>query len=394
MRRLLAVATGGAAALVAGLLPLTTSTAASAADPIACQRPAPDNRVSTTIHCYTPEPDPRVLRARPADRRHHGRRRPDDRAGRLLRQPDRRRGRRVLRPDLRRARRPTSRRSSRSASPATRTPTGNGQRHVRADGGRRLGRRGEPRRPVGLRHRAEGAHRAARHAPAETQGVQGLPNLMKAIDWADRDVPGRHGVLDVVRYQRGGVRRLVGAATQFAKFDQTFQRGLAKHDTFFASSGDDGSLGVEPGAPPDRDGRPPVGQLPEHLPLRHLGRRHPGAVRLDLEPDVRTSRSTPTAAATRPTGRGPRRQQRGRLERDLGTDRHRRRPVHRLRATRHTRQRRRRRRQPPRRARPGLERCGQRRRAGVAHLLPGDLPAARVGRLRRYVGRRRRRWRR
>src|SRR6478735_7288257 len=24
------------------------------ADPVACQRPAPDNRVSTTIHCYTP----------------------------------------------------------------------------------------------------------------------------------------------------------------------------------------------------------------------------------------------------------------------------------------------------------------------------------------------------
>jgi hypothetical protein len=28
--------------------------AAAAADPVACQRPAPDNRVSTTIHCYTP----------------------------------------------------------------------------------------------------------------------------------------------------------------------------------------------------------------------------------------------------------------------------------------------------------------------------------------------------
>ena len=28
--------------------------AAATASPVACQRPAPDNRVSTTIHCYTP----------------------------------------------------------------------------------------------------------------------------------------------------------------------------------------------------------------------------------------------------------------------------------------------------------------------------------------------------
>jgi subtilase family serine protease len=28
--------------------------AGTTADPVACQRPAPDNRVSTTLHCYTP----------------------------------------------------------------------------------------------------------------------------------------------------------------------------------------------------------------------------------------------------------------------------------------------------------------------------------------------------
>jgi subtilase family serine protease len=33
------------------------------------------------------------------------------------------------------------------------------------------------------------------------------------------------------------------AATQTAKFDQVFQQGLAKHDNFFAASGDYGSLG-------------------------------------------------------------------------------------------------------------------------------------------------------
>jgi subtilase family serine protease len=34
------------------------------------------------------------------------------------------------------------------------------------------------------------------------------------------------------------------AQGQFAKFDATFQRGLAKKDTFFSSSGDTGSIGV------------------------------------------------------------------------------------------------------------------------------------------------------
>ena len=34
------------------------------------------------------------------------------------------------------------------------------------------------------------------------------------------------------------------AAQQFAKFDQTFKKGLAKGDTFLASSGDNGSVGV------------------------------------------------------------------------------------------------------------------------------------------------------
>ena len=80
--------------------------------------------------------------------------------------------------------------------------------------------------------------------PAETQGVQGLPNLMKAIDAA------------IVRYPKGTVFSMsfgtdesafgssAAAKAQFAKFDATFQRGLANGDTFFASSGDNGSVGV------------------------------------------------------------------------------------------------------------------------------------------------------
>ncbi len=79
--------------------------------------------------------------------------------------------------------------------------------------------------------------------PAETQGVQGLPNMMKAIDWA------------IDRYPAGTVFSMSfgtseeafagsSASTQFARFDETFKHGLAKGDTFFSSSGDDGSLGV------------------------------------------------------------------------------------------------------------------------------------------------------
>jgi subtilase family serine protease len=79
--------------------------------------------------------------------------------------------------------------------------------------------------------------------PAETQGVQGLPNLMKAIDWA------------IEKYDAGTVFSMsfgtseeafaspAAARSAFDRFDQTFKRGQAKHDTFFASAGDDGSLG-------------------------------------------------------------------------------------------------------------------------------------------------------
>lgn len=78
---------------------------------------------------------------------------------------------------------------------------------------------------------------------AETQGVQGLPNLMKAIDWA------------IAKYPAGTVFSMsfgtdesafphASAAQAFATFDKTFQRGQAKGDTFFASSGDNGSIGV------------------------------------------------------------------------------------------------------------------------------------------------------
>jgi subtilase family serine protease len=79
--------------------------------------------------------------------------------------------------------------------------------------------------------------------PAETQGVQGLPNLMKAIDSA------------ITRYPTGTMFSMsfgtdeqafgfpAAAKAQFTKFDATFQRGIARKDTFFSSSGDTGSVG-------------------------------------------------------------------------------------------------------------------------------------------------------
>src|SRR5689334_12228559 len=78
--------------------------------------------------------------------------------------------------------------------------------------------------------------------PAETLGVQGLPNLFKAISTEIDEEPA--GTLFSMSF--GVTEQTFGgaAASQTAKFDAVFQRGLAKHDNFFASSGDDGSLGA------------------------------------------------------------------------------------------------------------------------------------------------------
>jgi subtilase family serine protease len=77
--------------------------------------------------------------------------------------------------------------------------------------------------------------------PAETEGVQGLPNLFKAIQWAINTYPS-----GTVFSQSFGIseQTLEGAsATQTAKFDAIYQRALAKGDTVLASSGDDGASG-------------------------------------------------------------------------------------------------------------------------------------------------------
>ena len=78
--------------------------------------------------------------------------------------------------------------------------------------------------------------------PAETEGVQGFPNLFKAIsDQIDANPSGT-----VFSMSFGVTEQTFGgaAANQTARFDAVFQKGIAKGDTFFASSGDDGTLGV------------------------------------------------------------------------------------------------------------------------------------------------------
>jgi subtilase family serine protease len=78
--------------------------------------------------------------------------------------------------------------------------------------------------------------------PAETEGVQGFPNLFKAMQWAIDTYP-----RGTVFSQSFGVTEQTfggAAATQTAKFDQVYKNAIAKGDTVLASSGDDGSSGV------------------------------------------------------------------------------------------------------------------------------------------------------
>jgi subtilase family serine protease len=79
--------------------------------------------------------------------------------------------------------------------------------------------------------------------PAETEGVQGFPNLFNAISGEiNRTPPGTVFSMSfaVTEQTFGGA-----AAAQTAKFDQVFKKGLAKNDNFFGATGDTGSLNVD-----------------------------------------------------------------------------------------------------------------------------------------------------
>jgi subtilase family serine protease len=78
--------------------------------------------------------------------------------------------------------------------------------------------------------------------PAETLGVQGLPNLFKATSWAVSNYPAG----TVFSMSLGITEQTFNGATdpQTNRFDAIFQQGIANGDTFFAASGDNGTLGA------------------------------------------------------------------------------------------------------------------------------------------------------
>lgn len=78
--------------------------------------------------------------------------------------------------------------------------------------------------------------------PAETLGVQGFPNLFKAISGEIDATPA--GTLFSMSFAAPEQTFGGAGAVQTAKFDQVFKKGLAKNDNFFAAAGDFGSLGV------------------------------------------------------------------------------------------------------------------------------------------------------
>ena len=218
--------------------------AATASDTaaVACQRPAPDNRVSTTIHCYRPDDLRTFYGLGPLATSNDG-------AGQTIVAVDSY-GSPTAATDLGFFAQtfggptPDFEAAFPLGTPDYTHATGNGSGQsgpTSADGWA-----GEANLDVQWAYAmAPKAHIVLLATPpAETQGVQGLPNLMKAIDWAIAKYPSG----TVFSMSFGTDEQAFGsksaAATQFAKFDATFKRGQAKHDTFFSSSGDTGSVGV------------------------------------------------------------------------------------------------------------------------------------------------------
>ncbi|WP_425955544.1 S53 family peptidase [Xylanimonas sp. McL0601] len=225
--------------------PESAFTDAAATDAqVACARPAPDNRVSTTIHCYRPN-DIRAFYGLPPLTSAT-----TDGAGQTIVLADSY-GSPTAAEDLAMFAQtfggptPDFEAYFPFGEPGFKNPPGNGS--GTSGPAAAAGWAGEANLDVQWAYAiAPKAHIVLLGtAPAETQGVQGLTNLMNGIDKA------------IDRYPAGTVYSMsfgtsetafgsTAAAKQaFDRYDQTFKRGLAKHDTFFSSSGDDGSLGVD-----------------------------------------------------------------------------------------------------------------------------------------------------
>ena len=78
--------------------------------------------------------------------------------------------------------------------------------------------------------------------PAETEGVQGFPNLFKAISGEIAATPA--GTVFSMSFAATEQTFGGAAAAQVSKFDAVFQQGLAKNDNFFAATGDTGTFNV------------------------------------------------------------------------------------------------------------------------------------------------------
>lgn len=77
--------------------------------------------------------------------------------------------------------------------------------------------------------------------PAETEGVQGFPNLFNAISNEIAATP--PGTLFSMSFAVTEQTFEGAYGTKTAQFDQVFQQGLAKRDNFFAAAGDYGTIG-------------------------------------------------------------------------------------------------------------------------------------------------------
>ena len=224
--------------------PESAFTAATAGDPdpVACQRPAPDNRISTTLHCYRPDDLRTFYGLGPLATSNEG-------TGQTIVAVDAY-GSPTAARDLTFFAQtfggptPSFETAFPLGSPDYKNPTGNGSGHSGPNAADSWA--GEANLDVQWAYAmAPKAHIVLLATPpAETQGVQGLPNLMKAIDWAIAKYPSGTVFSMSFGTDEQAFGSKAAAATQFAKFDATFKRGLAKHDTFLSSSGDTGSAGV------------------------------------------------------------------------------------------------------------------------------------------------------
>lgn len=76
--------------------------------------------------------------------------------------------------------------------------------------------------------------------PAETEGVQGFPNLFKAIAGEIQATP--PGTVFSMSFAATEQTLEAAGPAVVARLDQVFQMGLARHDNFFAAAGDTGTL--------------------------------------------------------------------------------------------------------------------------------------------------------